>query len=52
MINLGISKDELKKRSIEDFGDAEMAQIRQKHYQDRLLNLVNSLLKERHRIKN
>jgi ribosomal protein L29 len=58
MVNLGISRDDMRKKNIEDFGDAvqekekELVQVRYKHYQERLLNLVNCLLQERHRIKN
>jgi hypothetical protein len=56
MVNLGISKDELRKKTIEDFSDAiqdkDVVQVRFKHYQERLLALVNNLLQERHRIKN
>ena len=55
MVNLGISRDDMRKKNLEDFGDAmekDLVQVRYKHYQERLLNLVNCLLQERHRIKN
>ena len=57
MVNLGISKDDMRKKTLEDFGDAatqekELIQVRYKHYQERMLALVNNLLQERYRIKN
>ena len=56
MVNLGISREELKKKKIEDFGEAiaekDIIEVRYKHYQEKLLLLVNNLLQERHRIKN
>ena len=48
MVNLGIARDELRRKKPEDFGDAvadkEVVEVRYKHYQERLLALVNNLL--------
>ena len=55
MVNLGVSKEDLKKRVPEDFSDAEanqeVVQVRYKFHQTRQMHTINSLLKERHRIK-
>jgi len=48
MVNLGISRDELRRKKPEDFGETvaekEVVEVRYKHYQERLLALVNNLL--------
>ena len=56
MINLGISREDLKKKTIEDFNDPsieqEIVSVRFKFYQTRMMQTLNKLLEERHRLKN
>lgn len=56
MINLGISREDLKKKTQEDFNDASIEQevlsVRFKFYQTRMMHTLNKLLEERHRLKN
>lgn len=56
MATLGISKDDLKKKSKIDFDDGtieeEVIQIRYKFNQVRLMHAVNKLLEVRHIAKN
>eukprot|EP00347_Sterkiella_histriomuscorum_P014355 403361188 len=55
MINLGVSKDECKKKERQDFVkrglDEDVIDLRFKHYQYSLIDTLNRMLEERRRIK-